>query len=317
MVPRAFVVIALNGCKYYKTCLVRKLGLKRLSEDKNEKLLIARWFPINEVSVESVRERSTGYNPPTSRIHVWFARRPHATSRAAVLGSLMPSEGKNEDMLKLLGIPIGVDVRRAEEEVAKAKLSGRRLKTNPFSWEKSFKHSPSEAELTQLFALFRDSWKVNHPLVVDPMAGGGSIPFEALRLGLPVVAGDLNPVAFICLKGTLEYPAKFGTKLLPAVEKFCKEIHETARVELEDLFPKQTGEEVFAYLWARTIDCSSCSLTIPLSPNWWIIRTPNDEESIVARLVVPEKGNKCSFEIISLAKTNKLDPDKGTTKGAV
>ena len=145
-----------------------------LTENKTEKLLIAKWFPINEVSVESVRERSTGYNPPTSRIHVWFARRPHATSRAAVLGSLIPSEGKNEDVLKLLGIPAGVDVRKAEEAVAKAKSNGRRLKTNPFSWEKAFKHSPSESELSNLFSLLRASWGVDRPMVVDPMAGGGS-----------------------------------------------------------------------------------------------------------------------------------------------
>ena len=101
--------------------------------------LISKWFPIAEVSVESVRERSTGYNPPTSRIHVWFARRPHATSRAAILGSLMPSGTKREDVLKLLGIPPGVDARRAEEEVAKARISGKRLSSNPFTWEKSFK----------------------------------------------------------------------------------------------------------------------------------------------------------------------------------
>jgi len=277
--------------------------------------LISKWFPIVEVSVESVRERSTGYNPPTSRIHVWFARRPHATSRAAILGSLMPSGTKREDVLKLLGIPPGVDARRAEEEVARARISGKRLSSNPFTWEKSFKHTPSRAELSFLHGTLREFWNVQQPLIVDPMAGGGSIPFEAMRLGLPVVAGDLNPVAFICLKGTLEYPAKFGKKLLPAVESFCKEIHEAAKAELEEFFPKQTGQKVHAYLTARTVRCSACGLVIPLSPNWWIAKADRSEESIAAKLVTPERGTICSFEIVNNPKSREFDPDIGTVKG--
>jgi adenine-specific DNA methylase len=283
-------------------------------ESEGRDLLISKWFPIAEVSVESVRERSTGHNPPTSRIHVWFARRPHATSRAAVLGSLLPSYAKSEDVLRLLGIPIGVDVRKAEEEILKAKSVGKRLNYNPFSWEKSFKHTPSGTELSRLHNMLREFWGVERPLVVDPMAGGGSIPFEAMRLGLPVVAGDLNPVAFICLKGTLEYPARFGKRLLPAIESFCKGVHEAAKAELEEFFPKQPGEKVYAYLWARTVKCSSCGLTVPLSPNWWIVKAKKDEESVVVKLVVPEKGDKCSFEIVESPVSHGLNPDKGTVK---
>ncbi|MEN3061524.1 MAG: hypothetical protein ABC595_00270 [Candidatus Methanosuratincola petrocarbonis] len=147
------------------------------------------------------------------------------------------------------------------------------------------------------------------------MAGGGSIPFEAMRLGLPVVAGDLNPVAFVCLKGTLEYPARFGKRLIPAVERFCREVHEAARAELEEFFPKQPGEKVFAYLWARTVRCSSCGLITPLSPNWWIVKAGRDAESVAAKVVAPEKGDICSFEILSSPKKNGLSPDIGTVKG--
>jgi len=284
-------------------------------EDEGRELLISKWFPITEVSVESVRERSTGHNPPTSRIHVWFARKPHATSRAAVLGSLLPADAKKEDVLKLLGIPLGVDVRKAEEEIAKAKVAGKRLSYNPFSWEKSFKHTPSQSERSRLYALLREFWGVERPLVVDPMAGGGSIPFEAMRLGLPVVAGDLNPVAFICLKGTLEYPAKFGKPLSPAVESFCREAHEAAKMELEEFFPNQPGEKVYAYLWARTIKCSSCGLVVSLSTHWWVAKASKDEESVAARVIVPEKGDKCGFEIVKSPVSHGLDPNKGTVKG--
>jgi adenine-specific DNA methylase len=231
------------------------------------------------------------------------------------LGSLLSSEAKREDVLKLLGIPIGIDVRKAEEDLAKAKAAGIRLNHNPFSWDKAYKHTPSETECSRLHALLKQSWDVERPLVVDPMAGGGSIPFEAIRLGLPVVAGDLNPVAFVCLKGTLEYPARFGKKLLPAVESFCKEVHEAAKAELEEFFPKQVGEKVYAYLWARTIKCSSCGLTVPLSPNWWIVRTSRDEDNVAAKPVAPKTGDMCSFELLKSPKSRGLDPDKGTVKG--
>ena len=287
---------------------------KELGVEKDE-LLISKWFPITEVSVESVRERSVGHNPPTSRIHVWFARRPHTTSRAAILGSLLPSEAKHDDVFRLLGIPLGVDVRKAEKEIAKAKVAGIRLSYNPFSWERAFKHTPSEAERSRLYTLLNDFWGVEFPLIVDPMAGGGSIPYEAMRLGLPVVAGDLNPVAFICLKGTLEYPARFGRKLLPVVESFCNVVHEAAKVELEEFFPCNPGEKVHTYLWARTIRCSSCGLTIPLSPNWWIAKAKSDKESIAASLMASEKGDKCSFEIVKSPVSHGLNPNKGTVKG--
>jgi len=287
---------------------------ERFGLEKGE-LLISKWFPITEVSVESVRERSTGHNPPTSRIHVWFARRPHATSRGAILGSLLPSETKREDVLRLLGIPLGVDVRKAEEEVAKARASGKRLSINPFSWDKAFKHTPSEAERAQLYPVLREFWGVERPLVVDPMAGGGSIPFEAMRLGFPVVAGELNPVAFICLKGTLEYPARFDGRLVAGVESFCQDVHEKAKAELEEFFPKYAGEKVYAYLWARTIKCSSCGLTIPLSPNWWIAHAKKDEESIAVKVIVPQEGEKCSFEFVPSPMSHKLNPEKGTVKG--
>ena len=279
-------------------------------------LLISKWFPITEVSVESVRERSASSAlPPLYFLHVWFARRPLATSRAAVLGSLLQDGVKREDFLRLLGIPADVDLQKAQEKLVQAKASGVRLKENPFFWPRAYKHVPSARELSRFHALLTEFWGVGCPSVVDPMAGGGSIPFEAMRLGLPVVAGDLNPVAFICLKGTLEYPARFGKKLLPAVESFCKEVHEAAKAEPEEFFPKRPGEKVYAYLWARTIRCSSCGLIIPLSPNWWIFKAKRDEESVAVKLIVPRKGDKCGFEIVKNPITHGLNPDKGTAKG--
>jgi len=286
-----------------------------MGKEEGREPIISKWFPITEVSVEGVRERSTMDLPPLNSLHVWFARRPLVASRAAILGSLLPSKAKLEDVLRLLGIPLGVDVRKAEEEIVRAKAAGIRLNYNPFFWDKAYKHTPSKNEVSRLYELLEEFWGVKRPLVVDFMAGGGSIPFEAMRLGLPVVAGDLNPIAFVCLKGTLEYPATFGKKLLPVVESFCKEVHEVAKAELDEFFPKQLGEKVYAYLWARTIRCSSCGLIIPLSPNWWIVKAKSDEKSVAVRLVVPEEGHKCGFEIVKSPVSHGLNPDRGTVKG--
>jgi len=283
--------------------------------DKGE-LLISKWFPITEVSVESVRERTPGTDfSPLSRIHVWFARRPLTTSRAAILGTLLPTKTPRELFLRLLGIPLGVDLRKAEEEVIKARVTGIRLGYNPFSWEKAYKHTPSHDELSQLHSFFREFWTPDAPLVVDPMAGGGSIPYEAMRLGLPTVAGELSPVAFICLKGTLEYPSRFGSKLIAAVESFCQKVHEEAKTELEQFFPRQHGEKLYAYLWARTIKCSSCGLIIPLSPNWWVFHAKKDADSVAVKVVVPKVGDKCSFEIVKSPISHGLNPEKGTERG--
>jgi adenine-specific DNA methylase len=295
-------------------------GLRARGEDMTERegreLLIGKWFPITEVSVESVRERSASNGlPPLYFLHVWFARRPLATSRAAVLGSLLPANEPRKDFLELLGIPANVDLQKAQDRLIQAKSSGIKLEENPFFWDRAYEHVPTNKELEKFHILMEESWGVDRPLVVDPMAGGGSIPFEAMQLGLPVVAGDLNPVAFVCLKATIEYPARFGEKLLPAVENFCKEIHEVAGIDLEGFFPTQKGEKIYAYLWARTIMCSSCALTIPLSPNWWVVRTRKDQDNVATKIIVPEAGNKCDFEIIYAPASRGVDPSIGTVKG--
>ena len=80
------------------------------------------------------------------------------------------------------------------------------------------------------------------------------------------------------------------------------------------MFPNQTGEKVFAYLWARTVKCSSCGLIIPLSPYWWLARTAKEEENIAVSIVVPEKDEECSFTIVPNPKIHGIDPEKGTVK---
>jgi len=148
------------------------------------------------------------------------------------------------------------------------------------------------------------------------MAGGGSIPYESVRLGLPTIASDLNPVAYILLKSTIEYPVKYGQRLLTAVEEICNKIHDSARKELSEFFPKNIGEDVFAYVWSRTVNCPNCSLIIPMSPNWWILRGNEPEKEVAVKLIVPNEsdGNTCSFTLVKNPRSNDYNPFQGTDK---
>src|SRR5206468_2232939 len=106
--------------------------------------------------------------------------------------------------------------------------------------------------------------------VLDPTAGGGSIPFEALRLGVPAIANDLNPVAWLLLKATIELPRKYGSKLAERYFELGKEFVARVRKRLMPFYPAEPSADCVpdGYLWARTIKCPYCGGKVPLSPNW-------------------------------------------------
>ena len=92
------------------------------------------------------------------------------------------------------------------------------------------------------------------PLVVDPFAGGGRIPLEALRVGADAFASDLNPVPVLLNKVVLEYIPKYGQRLADEVRKWGEWIKQEAEKELAEFYPKDPdGATPIAYLWARTI----------------------------------------------------------------
>ncbi|MBK8534418.1 MAG: DUF1156 domain-containing protein [Candidatus Competibacteraceae bacterium] len=177
--------------------------------------LIETWLPIAALSEESVRERrSMTALPPIYYLHVWWARRPLVASRAAVLASLLPGDADQARFLRVLGIH--GDPVAAKKRIATAKRTGEDLGLNPYGYGRAFQYNPSDDEL----AWFQKEYRrvgLDNPLVLDPTAGGGSIPFEAIRLRLPTLANDLNPVAVLIEKATLEAPMKFGLSVLTIV----------------------------------------------------------------------------------------------------
>src|SRR3979490_571822 len=139
--------------------------------------LIEDWLPIAELSEESVRERrSMTALPPTYYLHVWWARRPLVASRAAILASLLPAKADHERFLHVLGIH--GDPVESRRRIDRAKRSGVRFEGEAYSYGRAFSYSPTEDDRNWLQ---RESGR-EHLIVVDPTAGGGSIPFEGRRL---------------------------------------------------------------------------------------------------------------------------------------
>ena len=141
--------------------------------------LIERWLPIAELGIESTRERTpmTPF-PAPNRLHVWWARRPLVASRAAVLASLLPADADREKFLHVLGIH--GDAVAARNAIDKARRTGNRV-DNPYGYDRAFSYCPDQADLKWLRTMF--AGLPMESKVLDPTAGGGSIPVEAARAG--------------------------------------------------------------------------------------------------------------------------------------
>ncbi|MBU1410720.1 DUF1156 domain-containing protein, partial [Myxococcota bacterium] len=260
----------------------------------NERL-IEHWLPIAEIGEESVRERrSMTALPPTYYLHVWWARRPLVASRAAILASLLPADADRKKFMHMLGIH--GDPVESKRRMAIATRKGERLGAAAYGYKRAFSYQPVVEEIAWL-----KKNSSNEVKVLDPTAGGGSIPFEAIRLGLESISNDLNPVASLIELATVAWPVKFGKEvkkeLICLTDRFIVEI----RKRLTGVFPDEPEANCIpdGYLWARTIVCPSCGGVIPLSPNW---RLAPDGTGV---RLVPQTadgkytpGRVCTFEIV-------------------
>jgi adenine-specific DNA methylase len=216
------------------------------------RVLIEQWLPIDQIGAECMRERgASSALPPLYFLHVWWARRPLTVSRAAILASLLPAyptdlaspsgrgaggegqhirpwpqkflqrwptfEAYKQWFLKAVGIH--GDPAAARQIIEYEKRTGKKTNANKYGYKRAFTYNPSEEQLEELYDLLEWTWGTRQITFCDPMAGGGSNPFEALRFGLTVHANELNPVASVILKATLDYPARFGPSLADDIRK--------------------------------------------------------------------------------------------------
>ncbi|MCX8053384.1 MAG: DUF1156 domain-containing protein, partial [Armatimonadetes bacterium] len=186
-----------------------------------DRRLIEVAFPLKQASLDSVHEKNVRHGH-ISTLHIWPARRPLAACRAALIATLLPDPG-NEKERRELCERIGGKVVKV---IKQKKLPNGRIENieteetvgGILHWGRE-----SDPDIQWFREKIREAYGGRAPKVLDPFAGGGAIPLEAMRLGCEATAIDINPVAWFILKCTLEYPQKLAGKKMPLPEFVLKD----------------------------------------------------------------------------------------------
>jgi len=215
-----------------------------------KELLIEKWFPVNEASIESIRERGAKF-PPLYTLHLWWSRKPEAASRIAAVLAALPADAYKKDDFKGLLSAMGL-----RGDPIKAVESG----------ERSFGYPVFEGQNPNPSVYMGKA--VEHwgrkPVGADLMAGGGSIPFEMARAGYgEVVSGEYNPVAYLILRAAVEYPAKYGERLVRDVEQYGKQLIRELREKVKQFYPSHLSNQPVNYVWVRYFRCPECGCEAP------------------------------------------------------
>jgi len=282
-------------------------------------------LPLEDINRESAREKSIRHGHP-STLHLWWARRPLAAARAVLFAQLVDDPSSHPDQFPT----------EEEQKVERERLHDiiRRLVV----WE----NINDEALLKQAHAEILKSTGGNPPAILDPFAGGGTIPLEAQRLGLEAHASDLNPVAVLINKALIEIPPKFAgrppvfpgaagsklgawpraTGLAEDVRRYGAWMRDRAEERIGHLYPKATLQDgstatVIAWIWTRTVTCPNpaCGIEMPLVRSWWLGKKKGKEAYVVPE-VVPDSaaasGRKVAFTIGHDPKKAPTEDGDGT-----
>lgn len=271
------------------------------------KKLIEVALPLDKINEASAREKSIRHGHP-STLHLWWARRPLAAARAVLWASLVDAPSSHPELFP------------TEEEQNKERDRLFKILEDLVVWENSNNQEVLDAAKAEILKYTNG----NPPELLDPFAGGGSIPLEGQRLGLKVHAHDLNPVAVMINKAMIEIPPKFAGKppvnpeaqedldssgwsgahgLAEDVRYYGEWMKEEAYKRIGHLYPKVQlpaeyggGEAtVIAWIWARTVKCSNpaCGCEIPLASSF-ILSKKKGKEAWVKPVV---EGKTIRFEV--------------------
>jgi putative DNA methylase len=289
------------------------------------KRLIEVDLPIKRISEHARREKSIRHGH-ISTLHIWWARRPLAACRAVICAALwldpadpLCPEGFREvaraqmrqwaaGHLRLMSNESYnrfVEIKKKPELASDNEILRRALLdfiADFANWDNSTKKEYLNISriLTQAAHEAVGGMPGTRPLVIDPFAGGGSIPLEALRVGADAFASDLNPIPVLLNKVMLEYMPKYGEQLADDVRKGGAWLKEQAEKELANIYPLDPdGATPIAYLWARTIRCEGpgCGAEIPLMRSLWLAKRGN--RSVVLKLVPNHENKQIQFEIVN------------------
>ena len=304
---------------------------------ERRKRLIEVAFPLEEVSAHSGHEKYVRQGH-ISTLHVWWARRPLAACRAFIYASLVDdpeTDDERDALLREVADLASWDAVRHPQKIVRNKDVG-------------------GSGLTGAELLERARQRIlacnggKPPKLLDPFAGGGAIPLEGLRLGCEVEASDLNPVAVLLLKATLEYPQKFGQSNSLAVPDYILKadtdgaqsgfaggeladqyrrnplatdvrywggwVLERAKEELGEFYPPDPdGSLPVAYLWSRTIPCPNCQAVMPLLRQYWLAR--KDKKRVALEPHLDRERNRVTFGIVEGAAATELSSSATTSRG--
>ena len=258
-------------------------------------------FPIDIINEASNREKKGRGRPPYWEMVFWWTRKPLASARSIIAGALLPHDYPRDKFIRMLHLHVMHDKRA--------------------KWKSPHRYNPT---------IPRDIYKkyFKGKSLLDPFAGFGSIPLEALRLGLSkVVAVELLPTAYIFLKAVLEYPYKASTdpkwrNLARDVEKYGKEIIEKLREDpdIKELY----DDDVAVYI--GTWEIKHGNHWTPLIGNWWLARVQAEKKVGGKKIKIwkalawmqPERvGEQVRIKVVDAKKTyeKKLNDIKTFKEG--
>jgi putative DNA methylase len=284
-----------------------------------KKKLIEVALPLAKINFESAREKSIVHGHPAS-LHLWWARRPLAAARAVLWSSLVDDPSAHPDKF----------LTEEDQAVERRRLFDILERLVP--WEAS----NDEQVLTEARAEIIKSCDGELPKILDPFGGGGAIPLESLRLGLPTFTGDLNPVAVLIHRAMLEIPNRFVDQ--PAMHPSCRDsrttwngveglsadvraygkwIQEEAKRRIGHYFPDAilpNGDQAtpVAWIWARTVKSPDPAWKgqVPLVRSWELAKKPGKKTTFI-QPIVDQNTQSVSFEI----RTNGSPPEPTVRSG--
>jgi putative DNA methylase len=248
-------------------------------------------LPLEKINKESAREKSIRHGHP-STLHLWWSRKPLATARAVLFAQLVDDPSSHPDRFPTEEAQ-AIERKRLHDIIEELVVWG---------------NANDERVLAKARKEIWDSCDGNPPPILDPFAGGGSIPLEAQRLGLEARASDLNPVAVLINKALVEIPPKWlnrpptfpnaaasrlgdwprATGLAEDVRRYGEWMRDEAKNRIGNLYPSAKladGSEatVIAWIWARTVRCPNpaCGIQMPLVNKWWLGKKKGKEAYVV------------------------------------
>lgn len=269
-------------------------------------------LPIKRISAHARREKSIRHGH-ISTLHIWWARRPLAACRAVICAALWPDpvdrlcppafiakaremmlQWTNHERQNLLSGESRARFEKARQKPGlfddPAELRGALLDfiADFANWDNSTvrEYLDTSRALTQAAHEALGGASGTRPLVVDPFAGGGSIPLEALRVGADAFASDLNPVPVLLNKVVLEYIPRYGQRLADEVRKWGNQIQDEVEAKLAKYYPvSKEGDVPLAYLWARTIISDAPStddvpVEVPLLRSMWLAKASSQDRAL-------------------------------------